>query len=115
MIANEHVSPAYLADAPESDASEAHRSVPPGAPLGWDYHTVVIPQSAIGGHRDEVDRGQLERELAELGLLGWELMHVSFNARMHLERDGHLMIFKRPVYAAPAREPGAGEFLPGMD
>jgi hypothetical protein len=91
MIVHEQPRPAYVVEELPLEMAGAA-----GGSTGWDYHTLVIPQGAIGTHRDEIDREGLQHALTEFGRLGWELMHVSFNQRMHLERDGHLLIFKRP-------------------
>jgi hypothetical protein len=42
----------------------------------------------------------LEKQLDELGRQGWELVHVWFDQKLHHEKDGHLMVFKRPVFDA---------------
>jgi hypothetical protein len=123
LIEHETTRAGRFADPPHADPIRVTPPIGHGVPIAWEYHTLLIPQGPVGAHRDEIDRSELERELAELGRLGWELMHVSFNQRIHLERDGHLMIFKRPVAGLPARErettalsaDRAGAFLPGMD
>ncbi len=74
--------------------------VPAVVPVRWDYRTVVMGHGLMGWHKDEIKRGDLEKQLDSLGREGWELVHVYFDQKLHGEKDGHLMIFKRPVYGA---------------
>lgn len=87
--------PAVPAGPPKRD-----RAVAAGAPVGWDYRTVVMGHGFMGWHKDEIDRRDLETQLDQLGRAGWELVHVYFDQKLNKEKDGHLMIFKRPVYDA---------------
>lgn len=77
-------------------ADEAARAA--GAPIRWDYKTVVMGHGFMGWHKDEIHRGKLEQQLDQLGSEGWELMHVWWNQKLQGEKDGHLMVFKRPIY-----------------
>ena len=70
-----------------------------GAPVRWDYKTVVMGHGFMGWHKDEVHRGKLEEQLDQLGSEGWELIHVWWHQKLQGEKDGHLMVFKRPVFA----------------
>ncbi len=64
---------------------------------GWEYTTSVITHGLMGRQRDELDRGALERSMAELGAEGWELATVFLDVALHGEKDGHVLIFKRYV------------------
>jgi hypothetical protein len=63
----------------------------------WEYTTTVITHGLMGRQRDELDRGEFERSLAELGAEGWELATVFLDVALHREKDGHLLVFKRYV------------------
>jgi hypothetical protein len=78
------------------------RAAANGAPVAWDYRTVVMGHGFMGWHKDEINRRDLETQLDQLGRDGWELVHVWFDQKLHSEKDGHLMVFKRPVFAASA-------------
>jgi hypothetical protein len=80
------------------------RAAANGAPVGWDYRTVVMGHGIMGWHKDEINRSDLETQLDQLGREGWELVHVWFDQKLHREKDGHLMVFKRPVFARSAVE-----------
>ena len=80
------------------------RAAANGAPVGWDYRTVVMGHGFIGWHKGEINRSDLETQLDQLGREGWELVHVWFDQKLHHEKDGHLMVFKRPVFAPSSVE-----------
>jgi hypothetical protein len=67
--------------------------------LQWDYKAVVLTHRFMGWHRDELNRARFELALDELGRQGFELTWVFPNQRLQREKDGHLLIFKRPVEA----------------
>jgi hypothetical protein len=60
----------------------------------WEYRTETLT-SVIG--RDKLRMGDLEETLARLGREGWELASAGFDVDMRGKRDGHLLIFKRPL------------------
>jgi hypothetical protein len=62
----------------------------------WEYTTAVITHGFMGRHREEVNRSEVEKMLNELGAEGWELSHVFFDLAFQHEKDGHLLVFKRP-------------------
>ena len=51
----------------------------------------------LGRKREELDRPEFERALAELGSEGWELATVFLDVNLHREKDGHVLVFKRRV------------------
>ena len=61
----------------------------------WDYTTTVITHGLLGRKEEELDRGELERSLNELGAEGWELATAFLDANLHREKDGHVLVFKR--------------------
>ena len=64
---------------------------------GYEYTTAVITHGLMGRKHEEVDRGELEDRLNELGAEGWEFDKLIENLALHGEKDGHLLIFKRPA------------------
>jgi Domain of unknown function (DUF4177) len=62
-----------------------------------EYTTSVLTHGFMGRHREEVARAELEEELNRLGADGWELSHVFFDLALQGEKDGHLLVFKRPT------------------
>lgn len=73
------------------------RSAPDAPPDGvkrWEYRTETLT-SMVG--RDKVRMGDLEEMLARCGREGWELAAAGFDVDMRGKRDGHLLIFKRPL------------------
>jgi hypothetical protein len=66
-----------------------------------EYKTEVLT-STIG--RDKLRMDDLDRALRRHGDDGWELVSVSLDANLKGTRDGHLLIFKRPVDGASAAE-----------
>lgn len=71
----------------------------------WDYKTVVLTGGFMGHHKEELDRAAFERHLDQLGSEGWELTWILTEQRLHREKDGHVLIFKRPI--APGAAEGA--------
>ena len=66
--------------------------------IKWEYRTDTLT-SVMG--RDKLRRADLDRFLAKAGSEGWELVHFyPSNVDMKDERDGKLLIFKRPAAAA---------------
>jgi hypothetical protein len=63
----------------------------------WEYTTSVITHGFLGRKEEELDRGEFERALNELGAEGWELATVFLDANLHREKDGHVLVFKRRV------------------
>jgi hypothetical protein len=61
----------------------------------WDYTTTVITHGFLGRKEEELDRGELERSLNELGADGWEFATAFLDANLHREKDGHVLLFKR--------------------
>jgi hypothetical protein len=61
----------------------------------WDYTTSVITHGFLGRKEEELDRGEFETALNELGAQGWELATVFLDAALHREKDGHVLVFKR--------------------
>ena len=48
-------------------------------------------------HSDELRRDQLEQQFDALGAEGFELTWILMNQKLHGEKDGHVVIFKRPL------------------
>ena len=63
----------------------------------YEYATHVITHGLLGRKHDEIDRAELERELNRMGSDGWELVRVMPDMALHGEKDGHLLLFKRPT------------------
>ena len=63
----------------------------------YEYVTSVITHGLLGRKEDELDRAELERELNRMGSEGWELVRVMTDMALHGEKDGHLLLFKRPI------------------
>lgn len=59
----------------------------------FEYKTEILT-SMVG--RDKIRLGDLDKCLADNGNQGWELVNLSLNADIKGERDGHLLVFKRP-------------------
>jgi hypothetical protein len=62
----------------------------------WDYKTIVLTGGSMGRHKDELNRADLEKQLDALGSQGFELMWVLPEMALQKEKDGHVLIFKRP-------------------
>ena len=50
----------------------------------------------MGRHKDELNRADLEKQLDALGDEGFELAWVLPEMALQKEKDGHVLIFKRP-------------------
>jgi hypothetical protein len=51
----------------------------------------------MGRHKDELKREDLERQFDELGQQGYELAWILMDQSLQGEKDGHVVIFKRPL------------------
>ena len=60
----------------------------------WEHQTHVLT-SMVG--RDKIRMDDLTGVLNQRGLEGWELVTLVPDADIKGSRDGHLLIFKRPV------------------
>lgn len=67
--------------------------------IGWEYTTIVLTGGFMGRHKEELKRSALRAELANLGADGWELCWVLPEQALQHEKDGHVLIFKRPAGA----------------
>jgi hypothetical protein len=63
----------------------------------WDYKTIVLTGGFMGRHKEELNRPALEAQLDELGKEGYELCWVLLEQALQKEKDGHVLIFKRPL------------------
>jgi len=63
----------------------------------WDYKAVVLTGGFMGRHSDELRRDALEQQFDELGSQGFELSWILMNQKLHGKKDGHVVIFKRPL------------------
>ena len=63
----------------------------------YEYATSVITHGLLGRKEDEIDRTELERELNRMGSEGWELVRIMTGMALHREKDGHVLLFKRPT------------------
>jgi hypothetical protein len=63
----------------------------------YQYLTDVMTHGLLGRKEEEVDRSELEAKLNEHGAEGWELEKVITDVALHGEKDGHLLIFRRPA------------------
>jgi hypothetical protein len=64
---------------------------------GFEYTTSVITHGFMGRKEEELDRKALQDALNEMGAQGWELVKVLTTMALHGEKDGHLLLFKRPL------------------
>jgi hypothetical protein len=72
--------------------------------MAIEYTTAVMTHGFMGVYKGEINRQELEAQLTSKGSEGWELLHVWFDQKLHKEKDGHLLIFKREVPSgAPMR------------
>jgi hypothetical protein len=63
----------------------------------WDYMTVVLTGGVMGRHKEELKRSDLEKQFDALGQEGWEPSWILMNQALQGEKDGHVVIFKRPL------------------
>ena len=63
----------------------------------WDYKTIVLTGGFMGRHKDELRRADLEAKFDEWGAEGWELSWILMDQSLQGEKDGHVVIFKRPI------------------
>lgn len=63
-------------------------------PTTWEYRTEMLT-SMVG--RDKIRMNDLSDCLKKHGDEGWELAGFAPDADVKGERDGHLLIFKRPA------------------
>ena len=64
--------------------------------MTWDYKTIVLTGGFMGRHKEELNRKAFEKHLDELGSEGFELSWVLLEQSLQHEKDGHVLIFKRP-------------------
>ena len=62
---------------------------------GYQYTTVVMTHGFMGRKSEELDREEFERNLNEMGAQGWELQKFLHDMKLHGEKDGHVLIYKR--------------------
>ena len=62
----------------------------------WEYRTVVQTGGFMGRKSEELDRAKLGEVLTGHGEAGWELAWVLPDQNLHKEKDGHVLVFKRP-------------------
>jgi hypothetical protein len=65
--------------------------------MQWDYTTMVLTGGFMGRHKEELDRPAFDKQLDELGQQGYELVWILMEQALQHEKDGHVLIFKRPV------------------
>jgi hypothetical protein len=65
--------------------------------MAFQYTTSVVTHGFMGRNKDEIKRSDLEEELNRMGAEGWELATVFLRVALQREKDGHLIIWKRPV------------------
>ncbi len=63
----------------------------------WDYKTIVLTGGFMGRHSDELRRDDLDQPFNALGTEGYELAWILMDQNLHGEKDGHVVIFKRPL------------------
>lgn len=63
----------------------------------WDDKTVVLTGGFMGRHKEELNRSDLEKQFDALGQEGWELSQILIGQALQGEKDGHVVIFKRPI------------------
>ena len=65
----------------------------------FEYTTTVITHGLLGRKRDEVDPAELTEVLNQYGAEGWALDKILVDQAIQGGKDGHLVIFKRPLGA----------------
>lgn len=79
--------------------------------MRYEYKTLVLTGGFMGRHKEELNRAALDQQLTDLGQQGWELCWTLMDQALQREKDGHVLIFKRPTgilvggSAAPALIP----------
>lgn len=63
----------------------------------YEYTTESMTHGLLGYHKGEIDRKEFDKRLDELGQQGYELCWVFLDAKIHAEKDGHLLVFKREL------------------
>ena len=62
----------------------------------WAYRTTVQTGGFMGRKSDELDRTAFTDVLTQHGNSGWELAWILMDQNLHKEKDGHVLVFKRP-------------------
>lgn len=63
----------------------------------FDYATEVMTHGLLGYHKGELDRKEFDKRLDQLGREGYELCWVFMDQKIHGEKDGHVLVFKREL------------------
>lgn len=63
----------------------------------WEYRTTVQTGGFMGRKSEELHRTELADVLTQHGNAGWELAWILMDQNLHREKDGHVLVFKRPV------------------
>jgi hypothetical protein len=63
----------------------------------FEYTSTVLTHGLLGRKDEELDREELHKSLNEMGAQGWELVKVLTDMNLHHEKDGHVLLFKRPL------------------
>jgi hypothetical protein len=68
-----------------------------GARTTWAYTTEALTYGRFGAGKGKINRATLDELLNAKGAEGWELVHTYFDMNLDGEKDGHLLIFRRPA------------------
>ena len=63
--------------------------------MAFEYTTTVLTHGFLGRKEEELDREALEKELNVMGADGWELVKLLTDMKLHREKDGHVLVYKR--------------------
>ena len=63
--------------------------------MAFEYTTTVLTHGLLGRKDDEIDRAELEKDLSAMGADGWELEKLLTGMKLHGEKDGHVLVYKR--------------------
>ena len=63
----------------------------------FEYTSTVLTHGFLGRKDEELDRKELDKTLNEMGAQGWELVKILTDMNLHREKDGHVLLFKRPL------------------